>query len=122
MNASPLIKTVGGATFGACNAENQRLFSVIAGVSGEEALQHASLLINSVKLGKRMDFDPEILVRLAWRNQPMRWLPTQVHYPRDGLSHFRLFHDNALISGMHTKLFFGMLLRLPSILWRRCKA
>lgn len=79
-------------------------------------------LINSVKLGKRMDFDPEILVRLAWRNQPMRWLPTQVHYPRDGLSHFRLFHDNALISGMHTKLFFGMLLRLPSILWRRCKA
>ncbi|ARQ76565.1 glycosyl transferase [Pseudomonas fragi] len=79
-------------------------------------------LINSVKLGKRMDFDPEILVRLAWRNQPMRWLPTKVHYPRDGLSHFRLFHDNALISGMHTKLFFGMLLRLPSILWRRCKA
>lgn len=79
-------------------------------------------LINSVKLGKRMDFDPEILVRLAWRNQPMRWLPTQVHYPLDGLSHFRLFHDNALISGMHTKLFFGMLLRLPSILWRRCKA
>jgi len=79
-------------------------------------------LINSVKLGKRMDFDPEILVRLAWRNQPMRWLPTKVHYPLDGLSHFRLFHDNALISGMHTKLFIGMLLRLPSILWRRCKA
>ena len=79
-------------------------------------------LINSVKLGKRMDFDPEILVRLAWRNQPMRWLPTKVHYPQDGLSHFRLFHDNALISGMHTKLFFGMLLRLPSILWRRCTA
>ena len=79
-------------------------------------------LINAVKLGRRMDFDPEILVRLAWRNQPMRWLPTKVHYPRDGLSHFRLFHDNALISGMHTKLFFGMLLRLPGILWRRCKA
>ena len=79
-------------------------------------------LINSVTLGKRMDFDPEILVRLAWRNQPMCWLPTQVHYPQDGLSHFRLFHDNALISSMHTKLFFGMLLRLPSILWRRCTA
>lgn len=48
MNVSPLIKTVGGATFGACNAENQRLFSVIAGISGEEALQHASLLLNCV--------------------------------------------------------------------------
>ncbi|NER66285.1 glycosyltransferase family 2 protein [Pseudomonas sp. MAFF212427] len=76
-------------------------------------------LIDSVKLGRRMDFDPEILVRLAWRNQPMQWLPTRVHYPQDGLSHFRLFHDNALISKMHTKLFFGMLLRAPVILWRR---
>ena len=79
-------------------------------------------LIESTKIGKRMDFDSDILVRLAWRNQPMRWLPTRVHYPQDGLSHFRLFHDNALISSMHTKLFFGMLLRLPSILWRRCTA
>ena len=79
-------------------------------------------LMDAVKLGKRMDFDPEVLVRLAWRNQPMHWLPTRVHYPQDGLSHFRLFHDNALISGMHTKLFFGMLVRLPSILWRRCRA
>jgi glycosyltransferase involved in cell wall biosynthesis len=76
-------------------------------------------LINSANLGKRMDFDPEFLVRMAWRNQPMRWLPTEVHYPLDGLSHFRLWHDNALISKMHAKLFFGMLLRLPAILWRR---
>ncbi|SDU15344.1 glycosyltransferase family 2 protein [Geopseudomonas guangdongensis] len=76
-------------------------------------------LIDSVRLGRRMDFDPEILVRLAWRNQPMRWLPTRVHYPLDGLSHFRLWHDNALISKMHAKLFFGMLLRAPLILARR---
>ena len=78
-------------------------------------------LIESTALGKRMDFDPEILVRLAWRNQPMQWLPTKVHYPLDGLSHFRLLHDNALISKMHAKLFFGMLLRAPLILWRRCR-
>jgi len=76
-------------------------------------------LIDSAKLGKRMDFDSEILVRLAWRNQPMRWLPIKVHYPQDGLSHFRLFHDNALITNMHARMFFGMLVRLPSILWRR---
>lgn len=82
-------------------------------------LERTLSLINSVRLGRRMDFDPEILVRLAWRNQPMQWLPTRVHYPQDGLSHFRLFHDNALISKMHTKLFFGMLLRAPVILWRR---
>jgi len=79
-------------------------------------------LIDTVRLGKRMDFDPEILVRLAWRNQPMRWLPTRVHYPQDGLSHFRLVHDNALISKMHAKLFFGMLVRAPAILWRRWRS
>ncbi len=76
-------------------------------------------LINRVKLGRRMDFDPEILVRMAWQNQPMEWLPTQVHYPLDGLSHFRLVHDNLLISKMHAKLFFGMLLRAPKIIWSR---
>ncbi|KAA5845009.1 glycosyltransferase family 2 protein [Pseudomonas chlororaphis] len=79
-------------------------------------------LIDSVKIGQRMDFDTDILVRLSWRNQPMRWLPTQVRYPADGLSHFRLLHDNLLISSMHARLFFGMLLRAPLILWRRWQA
>lgn len=76
-------------------------------------------LIDSVTIGRRMDFDSEILVRLSWLNQPMHWLPIRVRYPADGLSHFRLLHDNALISKMHAKLFFGMLLRAPLILWRR---
>lgn len=79
-------------------------------------------LVDSVKIGQRMDFDTDILVRLSWRNQPMCWLPTQVRYPVDGLSHFRLFHDNLLISSMHARLFFGMLLRAPLILWRRWQA
>jgi glycosyltransferase involved in cell wall biosynthesis len=76
-------------------------------------------LIDSVAIGRRMDFDTEVLVRLSWRNQPMQWLPIGVRYPADGLSHFRLLHDNLLISKMHAKLFFGMLLRAPLILWRR---
>lgn len=48
MSTSPLIPTVGGATFGKCNAQDQRLFSVNAGVSSLEALEHASLLMNCV--------------------------------------------------------------------------
>lgn len=79
-------------------------------------------LLDSARIGTRMDFDTEILVRLAWREQPMHWLPTRVHYPADGLSHFRLWHDNLLISRMHARLFFGMLLRAPRILWRRLGA
>lgn len=76
-------------------------------------------LIDSEPLGSRMDFDTEILVRLHWRAQPMVWLPTRVHYPAGGISHFRLWHDNLLISGMHARLFGGMLLRAPALLWRR---
>ncbi|EKT4467997.1 glycosyltransferase family 2 protein [Pseudomonas putida] len=76
-------------------------------------------LLDRVRLGRRMDFDTEVLVRLAWRGQPMRWRPIRVHYPSDGVSHFRLLHDNVLISRMHARLFFGMLLRAPRILWRR---
>ena len=48
MNSSPLIYTAGGASFGKCNVQNQRLFTVNAGVPGEEALQHTSLLLNCV--------------------------------------------------------------------------
>lgn len=76
-------------------------------------------LIDSVRLGRRMDFDTEILVRLSWRNQPMQWLPVKVQYPLDGISHFQLWRDNLLISGMHARLFVGMLVRAPGLLWRR---
>lgn len=76
-------------------------------------------LINQVRIGKRMDFDPELLVRLHWRGVPLRSLPTRVSYPLDGVSHFKLLWDNLLISGMHTRLFFGMLLRSPLLLWRK---
>lgn len=79
-------------------------------------------LINSEKLGRRMDFDIEILVRLYWREQPMQWFPVAVHYPLDGVSHFQAWQDNLRISGMHTRLFFGMLRRLPKLLWRKVKA
>jgi len=76
-------------------------------------------LLHNVWLGERMEFDPEILIRLSWQGVPMRWLPLKVDYPQSGVSHFRLWRDNALISAMHTRLFFGMLGRAPYLLWRR---
>lgn len=79
-------------------------------------------LISQVKLGQRMDFDTEILVRLHWRNIPMFWYPVAVVYPEGGLSNFRPWHDNWLISKMHTRLFFGMVWRLPRLLWRKVQA
>ena len=49
-------------------------------------------------------------------------LPAGNLYPADGISHFRLWQDNLLISRMHARLFGGMLLRAPALLWRRWRA
>ena len=70
-------------------------------------------------LGKRMDFDTEVMVRLYWQGNTSYFLPTRVTYPPDGLSHFDALKDNVRISLMHTRLFFGMLPRMPGLLFRR---
>ena len=79
-------------------------------------------LIRSESLGKRMDFDSDVVVRLVWRGVPVVNLPTPVRYPADGVSHFKLWRDNWMISKMHARLFFGLLLRWPRLLWKRPKA
>lgn len=70
-------------------------------------------------LGERMDFDIEVLVRLYWQGVPVVHLPTRVIYPEDGVSHFQGLKDNVRISLMHSRLFFGMLLRQPKQLWHK---
>lgn len=76
-------------------------------------------LSQRVTLGKRMDFDTEVMVRLYWQGNTSYFIPTRVTYPQDGLSHFDALKDNLRISLMHTRLFFGMLPRIPSLLFRR---
>ena len=75
------------------------------------------LVVEEVELGAPQR--GEVLVRLHWRGVRIESLPTRVTYPEDGLSHFRLGLDNWLISKMHTRLAFGMLLRSPLLLWRK---
>jgi glycosyltransferase involved in cell wall biosynthesis len=82
-------------------------------------LEATVALIERARLGRRMDFDIEILVRLAWLGVAMRWVPTQIAYPADGTSHFRMRLDNALITRAHTVLFFGMLARSPKLAARK---
>lgn len=76
-------------------------------------------LIKEQKLGKRMDFDIEVMVKLFWKKVELRFIDTAVDYPEHGVSHFRALEDNILISWMHTRLFFGMLPRIPSLLLRK---
>jgi glycosyltransferase involved in cell wall biosynthesis len=78
-------------------------------------------LADAELLGHRMEFDIEVVVRLHWRGLPVIEVPTRVLYPRDGVSHFRLWRDNLLISGMHARLFLGMLRRFPGLLARRLR-
>ena len=76
-------------------------------------------LVNERRIGPRMEFDIEIAVRLFWRGVPFVAVPSRVIYPEGGTSHFRVWQDNVRISWTHTKLFFGMLLRLPLLLLRK---
>lgn len=81
---------------------------------------HAAIgVMDSATIGKHMEFDTEILVRMHWKGVPFVTRRTAVTYPQDGLSHFRVWRDNVLISGMHTRLFGGMLLRSPMLLARK---
>ncbi|WP_318439394.1 glycosyltransferase family 2 protein [Photobacterium leiognathi] len=76
-------------------------------------------VINHNQLGLRMDFDTEIMVRFYWDNGDVRFIDTKVIYPEDGISHFDALWDNVKISWMHTKLFFGMLPRIPKLIKRK---
>jgi predicted LPLAT superfamily acyltransferase len=76
-------------------------------------------VLDSETVGRRMDFDPEIMVRLFWRGVPVVHVPVAVTYPEGNTSNFRMLRDNVLITRMHTRLVLTMLLRLPSILRNR---
>jgi polyprenyl-phospho-N-acetylgalactosaminyl synthase len=78
-------------------------------------------LLKRARLGSRMDFDIQVIVRLHWLGIPLRWVPTRVSYPPGTVSHFRLRLDNALIARAHTVLFFGMLLRAPVLAARKLR-
>jgi glycosyltransferase involved in cell wall biosynthesis len=75
-------------------------------------------LLDRVRLGERMEFDTEVLVRLDWAGVPMVNLPVRVRYDTGQRSHFRMWRDNLLITRMHARLFLGMLWRLGPLLAR----
>ncbi|KJS09337.1 MAG: glycosyl transferase [Gammaproteobacteria bacterium BRH_c0] len=81
-------------------------------------LAQSCALIDTSPMGDRMDFDCEFIVRWYWAGHSLQQLQTRVIYPQDGISHFRLWRDNGLISLMHARLFFAMLWRLPRLLAR----
>jgi len=75
-------------------------------------------LIRTTPICQGMDFDMDIVVRLYWQGVDVINIPTAVHYPIDGVSHFRYIQDNIKIIRSHVILLFGMLIRIPQ-LWNR---
>ncbi len=72
-------------------------------------------------VGRRMEFDADVIVRMFWAGTPVVNLPTPVRYPADGVSHFRMVRDNLRMTWLHWRLFWGMALRLPVLLARRVR-
>jgi hypothetical protein len=71
---------------------------------------------------RRFDFDAEAVVRLTWRGIAAINLPAPVRYfvpAEGGISHFRYWRDNVLLTSMYLRLFLGFVLRLPLLLARR---
>ncbi len=73
-------------------------------------------LLEHSSVGRRMDFDTDILVRLYWEGVEVVHVETPVVYQDDIPSHFDLFRDNVRITKMHLRLFIGMLFRIPSLI------
>lgn len=72
---------------------------------------------------RRFDFDPEAVVRLAWKGIRLIHLPAPVHYlcrTEGGISHFNYVRDNLLLFGMHLRLSTGALSHMASVAlgWR----
>jgi glycosyltransferase involved in cell wall biosynthesis len=102
---------------------NTLSFEIKDGMCGFRCYPLAAVdkILQSTALGQRMDFDIDIAVRLHWGGVGIVNIGTDVKYPIDGVSHFRMLQDNLLISKKHAQLFFGMLWRLPLLLLRRCR-
>jgi glycosyltransferase involved in cell wall biosynthesis len=72
-------------------------------------LESTLRVMKNHRVGDRMEFDPEIVVRLAWYGVRIINVPTRVKYFPAGLSHFRFFRDNVLIAAAYARLLNAVL-------------
>ncbi|GHA14590.1 hypothetical protein GCM10008090_25490 [Arenicella chitinivorans] len=84
-------------------------------------LTEFELVQDKYHIGKRMDFDTDILVKSVWEGIPVRFIETQVVYLENSVSHFHYLQDNLRLIWLHTRLMCGMLVRLPIRLGSRVR-
>lgn len=76
-------------------------------------------LIRNHFIGNKMDFDIEIMVQYYWHYRKVYFIPSQVIYPTDGISHFHQLYDNLRLSRMHCRLLLQFWYHIPSLLMCR---
>jgi glycosyltransferase involved in cell wall biosynthesis len=75
-------------------------------------------VLDRVQSRDRMEFEPELAVRLVWEGVPVVTLPTPIVYPPGGLSHFSLTRDYPLLASLYVRLLLGALPRATARLRR----
>ena len=76
-------------------------------------------ILNSIRGGRRFDFDTQLAVRLYWHGIPPVNISTPVHYKKraaGGVSHFRYLRDNLLLVAIHTQLTLLALTMIPRLM------
>ena len=81
----------------------------------------STALARRARIGMRMDYDTDMMVRLYWSGTESLFLPTKVHYPEDGVSHYRMLKDNLRMVWLHLRLVAGMLPRAPLLVARNLR-
>lgn len=79
-------------------------------------LESSLALIEKNYLGNRMAFESAIAIRLYWSGVPIRNVATKVSYPKNGISHFAMWHDNFRLILLHLRLIALLPLYIPTLL------
>ena len=85
-------------------------------------LNEFELVFDKYHIGKRMDFDTDVVVKSVWQGIDIRFIDTQVIYHENSVSHFHYLQDNVRLIWLHTRLMIGMIVRLPLRVWRKLSA
>ena len=82
-------------------------------------LREFELVFDKYHIGKRMDFDTDVLVKSVWEGVGVKFIDTDVVYLENSVSHFHYLADNLRLIWLHTRLMLGMAVRLPVWAWRK---
>ncbi|MDH5565292.1 MAG: glycosyltransferase family 2 protein [Myxococcales bacterium] len=96
-------------------------FDVVDPLCGFRGIPLASAvaLLDAVRTGDHMEFDPELVIHLQRRGVAIRSVPTRVIYRSEGLSHFDMLRDNVRLSGVYARALLGAPGLLAAHLTRR---